>query len=96
VNLVTFTNLTIINYQTINIIHSTIPKEYGAKLRTTWRRLLYLDHNFLTGNLPLEFTHTSAYVKGSVANNCLKCPTNTVLCHGGQRPSTECMRQHEI
>ncbi|WJX74570.1 hypothetical protein P8452_58207 [Trifolium repens] len=94
VNLVSFTNLTLINLSN-NQYHGTIPKEYGTKLRTSWRRL-YLDHNFLTGNLPLEFTHTSTYVKGSVANNCLKCPTNIVLCHGGQRPSTECMRQHEI
>jgi Leucine-rich repeat (LRR) protein len=94
VNLVSFTNLTMINLSN-NQYHGTIPKEYGTKLRTSWRRL-YLDHNFLTGNLPLEFTHTSTYVKGSVANNCLKCPTNIVLCHGGQRPSTECMRQHEI
>jgi len=94
VNLVTFTNLTIINLSN-NQLHGPIPKEYGSKLRTTWRRL-YLDHNFLTGNLPLELTHKSTNFKGSFANNCLNCPTNVGVCRGGQRPATECTGQHNI
>ncbi|XP_004486909.1 uncharacterized protein [Cicer arietinum] len=94
VNLVSFTNLTILNLSN-NEFHGIIPKEYGMKLRTTWRRL-YLDHNFLMGNLPLEFSHIATNVRGSVANNCLKCPTNVVMCHGGQRPATECVGQHNV
>lgn len=94
INLVSFTNLTIINLSN-NQFHGLIPKEYGQKLRTLWRQL-YLDHNFLTGKLPLEFTHTTKNVKVSVGNNCLKCPTNVTLCRGGQRPETECLGQHNI
>lgn len=94
INLVSFTNLTIINLSN-NQFHGLIPKEYGQKLRTLWRQL-YLDHNFLTGKLPLEFTHTTKNVKVSLGNNCLKCPTNVTLCRGGQRPETECLGQHNI
>ncbi|KAK7261618.1 hypothetical protein RIF29_27933 [Crotalaria pallida] len=86
VNLVTLRNLTNVNLAN-NEFSGTIPNEYGAKVATTWRRL-YLDHNFLTGNLPPEFALKSN-VRGSLANNCLKCPPNIVLCHGAQRPATE-------
>ncbi|CAI8592201.1 unnamed protein product [Vicia faba] len=94
INLVSFTNLTTINLSN-NQFHGIIPKEYGQKLSTLWRQL-YLDHNFLTGKLPLEFTHTLKNVKVSLGNNCLNCPTNVVLCRGGQRPGTECSGQHNI
>ncbi|TKY48326.1 leucine-rich repeat receptor protein kinase [Spatholobus suberectus] len=93
VNLVSFVNLTTINLAN-NQFSGPIPLEYGPKVQTSWGRL-YLDHNFLSGNLPSEFTH-STNVRGSLANNCLKCPTNVVLCHGGQRPSTECVGQHNV
>ncbi|XP_027343414.1 putative leucine-rich repeat receptor-like serine/threonine-protein kinase At2g24130 [Abrus precatorius] len=91
VNLVTFTNLTSINLSN-NQFSGVIPKEYGTKVQTSWKRL-YLDHNFLTGNLPSEFTHATN-LRGSLANNCLKCPSNVLLCHGGQRAATECVGQH--
>ena len=93
VNLVTYKNLTSINLAN-NQFSGVIPKEYGAKLQSSWRRL-YLDHNFLTGNIPWEFVHKTN-VRGSLANNCLMCPTNVVLCRGGQRPATECMGQHIV
>lgn len=87
VNLVTFVNLTAVNLEN-NQFSGTIPKEYGTKVRTSWRRV-YLDQNFLTGNLPSEFAHATN-VKGSLANNCLKCPTSVVvLCRGGQRPQLQ-------
>nr|KYP58436.1 LRR receptor-like serine/threonine-protein kinase FLS2 [Cajanus cajan] len=92
VNLVTFVNLTSINLAN-NQLTGPIPLEYGTKVQTSWRRL-YLDHNFLSGNLPSEFAHSSTNVRGSLASNCLRCPTNVGLCHGGQRPSTECVGQH--
>ncbi|KAK7325079.1 hypothetical protein VNO77_29140 [Canavalia gladiata] len=93
VNLVTFMNLTTINLAN-NQFSGVIPKEYGTKLHNLWTRL-FLDHNFLTGNLPSEFAHAKN-IRGSLANNCLKCPTNVPLCHGGQRPATatECIGQH--
>ncbi|KAJ1424469.1 Leucine-rich repeat [Sesbania bispinosa] len=96
VNLVSFVNLTAINLAN-NQFAGPIPKEYGTRLQTPtpWRRL-YLDHNFLTGNLPPEFTNHTTNIRGSLASNCLKCPTNVLLCHGGQRPATECVGQHNV
>lgn len=91
VNLVTLQNLTAVNLAN-NQISGLIPNEYGPKLQTSWERL-YLDHNFLTGNLPPEFAQKTN-VRGSLANNCLKCPPNVVLCQGAQRPATECLKNH--
>lgn len=93
VNLVTFRNLTVINLAN-NQFSGSVPKEFGAKLRGSWR-ILYLDHNFLRGVLPSQFSR--ARIRGSLANNCLSCPSNVVLCHGGQRPTRECMgNNHQL
>ncbi|KAK4254841.1 hypothetical protein QN277_007926 [Acacia crassicarpa] len=90
VNLATFKYLSAINLAR-NQFSGFIPNEYGAKVQRSWKRL-YLDNNFLTGNLPREFNHMR--IRGSLANNCLNCPPNVVLCRGGQRPATECVRQN--
>ncbi|KAE9585956.1 hypothetical protein Lal_00010301 [Lupinus albus] len=92
VNLVTLQNLTNVNLAN-NQFTGTIPNEYGAKVITSWRRL-YLDHNFLQGNLPPQFG-LKTNVRGSLANNCLQCPPTIVLCHGAQRPTTECVGNHQ-
>ena len=88
VNLVTMQSLTAVNLAN-NQFRGYIPKEYGLKLQRSWREL-YLDHNFLTGSLPSQFSHIRIGIKVSLANNCLKCPMHIALCHGGQRPSQEC------
>ncbi|WVZ00180.1 hypothetical protein V8G54_026249 [Vigna mungo] len=93
VNLVSFVNLTSINLAN-NQFSGSIPLEYGTKVKSSWRSL-HLDYNFLTGNLPREFSH-STNVKGSLAKNCLKCPSNVGLCQGRQRPSSECVGQHNV
>ncbi|XP_057958081.1 probable leucine-rich repeat receptor-like protein kinase At1g35710 [Malania oleifera] len=92
VDLVTAENLTSINLGN-NQFSGRIPREYGEKLGESWR-ILFLDHNFLVGSLPPQFSSTGAMtVSGSLANNCLKCPSNVPLCHGGQRPASECVGQ---
>ncbi|KAL5781145.1 hypothetical protein ACOSP7_006174 [Xanthoceras sorbifolium] len=92
INLVTIRNLTSINLSK-NQFSGPIPKDYGAKVGNSWKSL-YLDHNYLTGNLPPQFCVASMRIKGNLASNCLKCPINVALCHGGQRPASECVGQN--
>lgn len=89
INLVTISNLTIINLSR-NLFHGSLPRVYGERLGNPWKRL-YLDHNFLSGDIPQEFNSGLAGMHGSLANNCLKCPKNFRLCRGGQRASSECV-----
>lgn len=81
---------------TIDLSHNQfigpIPMEYGAKLENSWKSL-FLNDNFLIGNLPPEFNHTLG-IRGSLANNCLTCPTDITLCQGRQKPSSECAKQY--
>ncbi|GLT34879.1 hypothetical protein SLA2020_093700 [Shorea laevis] len=86
VRLVTYENLRAINLAQ-NRFTGSIPMEYGAKLGRPWRRL-FLDNNFLTGSIPQEFYKVK--IRGSLAMNCLKCPTSIELCHGGQQPASDC------
>ncbi|XP_031276986.1 LRR receptor-like serine/threonine-protein kinase RCH1 [Pistacia vera] len=88
-NLVTVSNLTSVNLAR-NDFTGPIPREYGVKVVNSWKSL-FLDHNFLTGDLPQEFSNASIRMKGSLANNCLRCPTNVTLCLGGQRSTSECV-----
>ncbi|TXG72802.1 hypothetical protein EZV62_001381 [Acer yangbiense] len=93
INLVTIGKLTSINLSN-NQFSGPIPTDYGVKLGTSWRSL-YLDHNFLGGNLPPQFGIASVRMRGSLANNCLMCPPNVRLCRGGQRPVSECVGQND-
>ncbi|KAK9288366.1 hypothetical protein L1049_016819 [Liquidambar formosana] len=86
VNLVTLENLRSLNLGH-NLFSGPIPMQYGAMLEGSWRSL-FLDYNFLAGNLPPHFA--SSDIKGSLANNCLRCPPSIPWCHGGQRPASEC------
>ncbi|KAG7958422.1 hypothetical protein I3843_10G020600 [Carya illinoinensis] len=90
VNLTTIQNLTAINLSR-NEFAGPIPREFGNKIEQSWR-ILYLDNNFLSGDLPTEFITHSKRITGSLANNCLKCPVHIKLCRGGQRPASECIR----
>lgn len=93
-NLVTYGNLTEVNLGS-NQFSGQIPVEYGGKLGGEWRSL-FLDHNYLVGTLPSEFTDGGgAYVRGSVAQNCLtSCPLNVRWCRGGQRSASRCNAQN--
>ena len=91
VNLVSAKNLRTINLAQ-NRFTGTIPREYGAKVEGSWRTL-FLDSNFLTGGLPQQFLRRGLRISGSLAHNCLICPRNITMCHGGQRPASECVRQ---
>lgn len=93
-NLVTISNLTYINLAR-NDFTGQIPREYGLKVGNSWKSL-FLDHNFLTGYLPPEFRNARMRMKGSLANNCLRCPTNVTLCNGGQRPTSECVENDRL
>ncbi|KAL9680186.1 hypothetical protein QQ045_018064 [Rhodiola kirilowii] len=92
VNLVTVDNLTSIDLGS-NSFNGIIPPEYGQKLEMSWQSL-YLDGNYLAGNLPSQFTTGNLRVRGSVSHNCLTCPFTVLLCHGGQRPAEECLAQN--
>lgn len=93
VNLASFRNLTTINLS-YNQFYGRIPEEYGARLGA-WKTL-YLDHNFLLGRLPAEFIESQGKIKGSLSNNCLRCPDNIPLCIGGQRKTSDCLGQRHI
>ncbi|XP_050374589.1 receptor-like protein 53 [Argentina anserina] len=88
VNLVTLQNLTTINLS-YNQFFGRIPDEYGARVGG-WSAL-YLDHNFLLGKLPAQFLQGAQTIRGSLSNNCLRCPDNIPLCEGGQRKVEECI-----
>lgn len=91
VNLVTVGNLTRINLGQ-NQFSGAIPMQYGVKLEWSWQSL-FLDHNFLVGNLPPQFNSNTERISGSLAHNCLRCPINISWCNGGQRPAAECVGQ---
>uniref|UniRef100_A0A7N0UCI6 Uncharacterized protein n=1 Tax=Kalanchoe fedtschenkoi TaxID=63787 RepID=A0A7N0UCI6_KALFE len=92
VNLVTVDNLTSIDLG-LNRFSGVIPLEYGQKLEMSWQSL-YLDGNFLVGNLPPQFTSENQRIRGSISHNCLTCPLTILLCHGGQRTAEECLAQN--
>lgn len=93
INFVTYSNLTSINLAR-NQFSGRIPAEYGAKLGNSWRNL-FLDHNFLTGDLPPEFNNATRRIRGSLSKNCLSCPRIIPFCRGGQRPDSECVGQND-
>lgn len=93
VNLVTIGGLTSINLGR-NKLSGHIPVEYGAKLGRSWTSL-FLDHNFLAGNVPAQLSSGSVRIRGSLASNCLRCPVDVSLCRGGQRPVSECVGQND-
>ncbi|XP_070058023.1 probable leucine-rich repeat receptor-like protein kinase At2g33170 isoform X2 [Nicotiana tomentosiformis] len=91
VNLVTYPNLTEINLGH-NLFSGQIPSEYWPRLGFAWRSL-DLEYNYLEGPVPRELNRTLEGVRGSFAHNCLTCPKGLQLCHGGQRPASECVRR---
>lgn len=92
VNLFTYSNVTFVNLGH-NLFNGRIPLVYGEKLGNNWRNL-FLDYNFLQGDLPPEFFSTPVRFTGSLAHNCLNCPNTTVeACRGGQRPASECVNE---
>ncbi|CAN1731922.1 LRR receptor-like serine/threonine-protein kinase FLS2 [Linum perenne] len=84
------------NLTTVDLSHNyfsgTIPYEFGAKVGRPWR-YLFLNDNFLQGSLPPQFTEEAREVRGSFANNCLRCSETIPLCRGGQRPHVVCAAQ---
>ncbi|CAL5434657.1 unnamed protein product [Camellia sinensis] len=68
-NLVTYDNLTAINLGN-NQFSGQIPVEYGQKMANKWRSL-FLDHNFLVGSLPPQFSNNAARIRGM---SCTKLP----------------------
>ncbi|KAJ6420551.1 hypothetical protein OIU84_027983 [Salix udensis] len=86
----------IANLSSIDLSHNQfsgrIPSEYGAKLGSSWKSL-FLEDNFLIGNLPPQFVNGTAAVRANLAHNCLRCPPNIRFCRGGQRTNSECAGQ---
>ncbi|CAN0858026.1 LRR receptor-like serine/threonine-protein kinase FLS2 [Linum grandiflorum] len=75
-----------------NYFSGSIPFEFGAKVGRPWR-YLFLNDNFLQGSLPPQFTDEAREIRGSFANNCLRCAQTVPLCRGGQRPHVVCAAQ---
>ncbi|KAM7486878.1 hypothetical protein LguiA_002887 [Lonicera macranthoides] len=91
VNLATYVNLTTLNLGQ-NLFSGQIPAKYGKKVGKPWRSM-FLDHNFLKGDIPPRFNSSNVKVRGSFAGNCLNCPPSVRLCGGGQRAASECDRR---
>lgn len=90
VNLFTYDNLTSVNLGH-NLFSGRIPLVYGERLGNNWRNL-FLDYNFLEGDLPAEFS-SAVNFRGSLAHNCLNCSRSVEACRGGQRPASVCVGQ---
>ncbi|XVE84507.1 hypothetical protein DITRI_Ditri17bG0019200 [Diplodiscus trichospermus] len=88
-NLIYFTRLAVLNLAH-NRLSGRIPVAYGKKLGRPWRTL-FLDDNFLSGRLPPQFYSSIVRIRGSLANNCLRCPVKFLLCRGGQRAASGCV-----
>ncbi|KAG5251705.1 leucine-rich repeat family protein [Salix suchowensis] len=87
----------IANLSSIDLSHNQfsgrIPSEYGAKLGSSWKSL-FLEDNFLIGNLPPQFVDGTVAVRANLAHNCLRCPPNIRFCRGGQRANSDCAGMH--
>ncbi|XP_010524152.1 PREDICTED: leucine-rich repeat receptor-like protein kinase PEPR1 [Tarenaya hassleriana] len=94
VNLATYESLRNINLRN-NMFSGGIPKVYGERLANPWRTL-YLDNNYLTGDLPEQFLKFSRLMKGSLSNNCLECPRNVTVCQRGQKPKIRCINARKM
>ncbi|XVF84385.1 hypothetical protein PTKIN_Ptkin17bG0032600 [Pterospermum kingtungense] len=90
-NLVNLGRLRVTNLAN-NRLTGRIPRSYGERLGRPWRTL-FLDHNFLSGPLPPQFSSSMGRIRGSLAHNCLRCPANIPLCRGRQRPASDCMKR---
>ncbi|KAE8696309.1 LRR receptor-like serine/threonine-protein kinase FLS2-like [Hibiscus syriacus] len=88
VKLVNFERLVVINLSH-NQFTGEIPIGYAQRLGRPWRTL-FLDHNYLLGRVSVEFGSAVARIRGSLANNCLRCPLRIPLCRGQQRPASAC------
>lgn len=80
-----------------NFFTGPIPYKYGLRaanaLNGTFQLTqLYLDSNFLLGEIPSPFLNlTFDNITASFINNCLQCPSTVAFCQGGaQRPQAEC------
>ncbi|CAK9227410.1 unnamed protein product [Sphagnum troendelagicum] len=80
-----------------NMFTGPIPYNYALKAAnslpaTNQLRQLYLDSNFLTGEVPSPFLTISDNITASFVNNCLQmCPQSLSFCQGGgQRSPIEC------
>ncbi|KAE8694891.1 hypothetical protein F3Y22_tig00110764pilonHSYRG00044 [Hibiscus syriacus] len=88
VKLVNFERLVVINLSH-NQFTGEIPMGYGQRLGRPWRTL-FLDHNYLSGLVSVEFGSAVVRIRGSLANNCLRCPLRIPLCRGRQRSASAC------
>ncbi|GLJ25352.1 hypothetical protein SUGI_0485480 [Cryptomeria japonica] len=92
-NIVTLQSLASLSLR-YNRFYGPIPADYGAKAAADVHPLvrLYLDGNYLSGEIPPQFLNISSEnISGSFANNCLEsCPSSVLLCQGAQRPASEC------
>ncbi|ERN16672.1 probable LRR receptor-like serine/threonine-protein kinase At4g36180 [Amborella trichopoda] len=63
-----------------------LPREYGQMVAEGRVRRMYLDSNFLQGNVPPAFFKFSGTLTGSVGDNCLRnCPPTLSFCMPPQK-----------
>ncbi|KAJ3704657.1 hypothetical protein LUZ61_008362 [Rhynchospora tenuis] len=76
-----------------NALTGPVPAEYCmAKMGMGFRRL-FLDGNFLSGEVPQGFFEIKDFV-GSFGDNCLeRCPHSMAFCSPAQKPQSICKRK---
>ncbi|EFJ15851.1 hypothetical protein SELMODRAFT_117682 [Selaginella moellendorffii] len=80
-----------------NNFSGTIPYEFASKASSASNEVqplmrLFLDGNYLIGEVPQPFLEVPGRFSASFIYNCLaKCPESFAFCQGGgQRPKSEC------
>ncbi|KAF3338994.1 LRR receptor-like serine/threonine-protein kinase FLS2 [Carex littledalei] len=76
-----------------NLLTGHVPAEYCTAKEGVGFRRLFLDGNFLNGEVPKGFFENENFV-GSFGDNCLEgCPSSMVICSPAQKPQSVCMKQ---
>ncbi|KAK9932396.1 hypothetical protein M0R45_019635 [Rubus argutus] len=69
--------------------------------RGIWRKARRMENPLPRSQLfarkaSVEFIESQGKIKGSLSNNCLRCPDNIPLCIGGQRKASDCLGQRHM
>jgi Leucine-rich repeat (LRR) protein len=76
-----------------NSFTGPVPTEYCTAKEGVGFRRLFLDGNFLNGEVPEGFFEIKDFV-GSFGDNCLEgCPNSMPLCSPAQKPQSVCKKQ---
>ncbi|XP_078150816.1 uncharacterized protein LOC144546166 [Carex rostrata] len=75
-----------------NSLTGHVPAEYCMAKEGDGFRRLFLDGNFLNGEVPKGFFENENFV-GSFGDNCLEgCPASMAICSPAQKPQSVCKK----